>query len=84
MDPKWLGNGLLRELVMWELDLVEKRMNSQMVGYDDPKGILASVKRRLEHWESWCGHSVMGKRNKLILGNLMVEVKEIMAELEGV
>jgi hypothetical protein len=26
----------------------------------------------------------MGKRNTLILGNLMVKVKEIMAELEGV
>jgi hypothetical protein len=28
----------------WRLDLVEKRMNIQMGGYDDLKGILASVK----------------------------------------
>jgi hypothetical protein len=35
------------------LDLVEERMNSQMVGFDDRKVILASVKRGLKHWESW-------------------------------
>jgi hypothetical protein len=28
------------------------------------------------------GHAAIGKRNKLVLGNLIVEVKEIIAELE--
>jgi hypothetical protein len=49
MDPNYLENGRLRELMMWELDIIQKRKNSELAGYDDPDDILDSIKEGVEH-----------------------------------
>jgi hypothetical protein len=82
MDPKWLVNGRLRELMMWELDIVEKRKNSELVGYDNPDDILGNMKEVLQYWESWLGHSALVRRDKLSLRNLKVEIEERIRDLE--
>jgi hypothetical protein len=67
---------------MWELDVIEKHLKSQMVGYDDPREVFETIKEGLEHWKSWLNDSALGRREKSILRNLKDEVQDRILKLE--
>jgi hypothetical protein len=82
IDPKWIRNDDLREVVMSELNLVERRLKSQDVGYDDPKDILKLARRGIEYWESWLQDPELGRRERTVLKKLKSDVEDILIELD--
>jgi hypothetical protein len=82
IDPKWIRNGDLREVLMSELNHVERRLKSQDAGDDDPKDILKTVRGGIEYWESWLQDPELGRRERAFLKTLKSDVEDILIELD--
>ena len=61
---------------------MEKYLKSQMMGYDDPREVLETIKEGLEHWQSWLNDSALGRKEKSLLRNLNDEVQDRILKLE--
>jgi hypothetical protein len=53
LRTKWLENGVYEKMLMWELDLVEKRVKVINEAEEDPNYMLDTIEREMKHWKRW-------------------------------
>ena len=77
--PKWLGNGVLRKMVNWEMGLIEKRLEALEIGSDSPfisGGPIEVMSHDLELWKMWLDCGVLNQE----LANKLKEIRDEMIE----
>jgi hypothetical protein len=53
LRTKWLENGVYEKMLMWELDLVEKRVKVINEAEEDLNYMLDTIEREMKHWKRW-------------------------------
>ena len=49
MRKKWLENGVYKEMLEWEMDIVEKRIKVINEAEEDPNKILDTIEKEMKH-----------------------------------
>jgi hypothetical protein len=53
LRKKWLEDGVYERMLLWELDIVEKRIKVINEAEEDPNTILDTIEMEMEHWKRW-------------------------------
>jgi hypothetical protein len=74
MDKSWMKSGTLRDMLTWELDLVEKRIKTNEAK-EDPDVILDKIETEMKHLQVWIQRGELEK-------DLKKEVQKLKTEIE--
>ena len=53
MRKQWLENGIYREMLQWDMEIVEKRIKVINEAEEDPNNILDTIEKEMKHWQIW-------------------------------
>ena len=53
MRKQWLEDGVYKEMLKWEMDIVEKRVKVINEAEEDPNKILDTIEKEMKHWQTW-------------------------------
>jgi len=53
MRKQWLEDGVYKEMLMWEIDIVEKRIKVVNEAEENPPKILDTIEKEMKHWHVW-------------------------------
>ena len=53
MRKQWLEDGVYKEMLKWEMDIMEKRIKVVNEAEEDPNKILDIIEKEMKHWHMW-------------------------------
>jgi hypothetical protein len=76
MEKSWMKSGILRDMLTWELELVEKRIKKINEAKEDSDVVLSNIETEMKHLQVWIQHGELEKDLKKEVQMLKVEIEK--------
>jgi hypothetical protein len=83
MEKNWMKSGILRDMLTWELELVEKRIKINEAT-ENPDVVLDNIETEMKHLQVWIQRGELEKDLKKEVQKLKIEIEKRVKSLKKV